>query len=1005
MMGIKMRSFHALFAVAITTLGCLYSDVSAADSIEVTDLRCEYLVNPLGIDVVKPQLSWKLESSVRGQKQSAYRLLAASSLAKLEDNIGDLWDSGKVTLDQSIHVVYDGMALRSRMQCFWKVMVWDKDGRASGWSDAAQWSMGLLKPDDWSAKWIGVTAPLKPKDVTVTKATYQTLDASVAVDVTAIVKRELAKNKPFEVHYKTLGGDPARGVVKELVVEYVHQGKPSIMRAKDFETLKWAEAPTSPYYRQSFPIDDMPERATLYVAPLGYFELYVNGQKVGDEVLAPAVSNFSKRSYYRTYDVAGYLKKGVNNLGIWMGTGWYSPGLPGVKHDSPVVRAQLELSGHGKEQLITTDTAWQTKPSERTLLGEWRWGKFGGERVDARKLDRAWWDRQKSQQGWTPAVEVDVADVPCTAQTCAGNVRLAPIAPQSVERLDKDTVLVDFGTNLTGLMEMTFRELEPGQKISMYYGDLDGRQEGQAWRAKQTRKGFAVYGQFDEFISAGAAEEQLKNVFNYHAFRYVLIEDLPYMPDKADMAALPVETEVGEVGSFTCSNDLYNRIHKMVRWTYRCLNLGGQTVDCPHRERLGYGDGQTIMDTGLFNFNAASLYAKWSQNWWDEQTEDGYVPFTAPCPHGTGGGPAWGAMCIAVPWKTYLFSNDRRLLDEGYPYMKKYMDYLSAHCEDDILQEIFPGEKWPNLGDWVPPRRAMDTTNWPDKTMRLVFNNCYRVHLLQIMQRVAGLLGKDGDAELFERHIQAAQGKIHQSFFDPKNNTYANGEQPYLIFPLKTGVTPEAARPAVFNQYVKTLLDTDKGHLNTGMIGTQIMVDYLLEQDRNDLVDTFVNKTTYPGWGYMVEQGATTCWEQWNGYYSQIHSCFPYIGGWFYRGLAGIRWDVDNPGFKHVILRPSMVESVDWVKCRYDSPYGEIRSQWKLENGSFLWDITVPVNSTATIYVPAKDVKRVNEGGNTLQQADGVTILKMEAGRAVLCVESGTYRFVSEYDRHEIDVE
>ena len=561
MMGIKMRSFHALFAVAITTLGCLYSDVSAADSIEVTDLRCEYLVNPLGIDVVKPQLSWKLESSVRGQKQSAYRLLAASSLAKLEDNIGDLWDSGKVTLDQSIHVVYDGMALRSRMQCFWKVMVWDKDGRASGWSDAAQWSMGLLKPDDWSAKWIGVTAPLKPKDVTVTKATYQTLDASVAVDVTAIVKRELAKNKPFEVHYKTLGGDPARGVVKELVVEYVHQGKPSIMRAKDFETLKWAEAPTSPYYRQSFPIDDMPERATLYVAPLGYFELYVNGQKVGDEVLAPAVSNFSKRSYYRTYDVAGYLKKGVNNLGIWMGTGWYSPGLPGVKHDSPVVRAQLELSGHGKEQLITTDTAWQTKPRERTLLGEWRWGKFGGERVDARKLDRAWWDRQKSQQGWTPAVEVDVADVPCTAQTCAGNVRLAPIAPQSVERLVKDTVLVDFGTNLTGLMEMTFRELEPGQKISMYYGDLDGRQEGQAWRAKQTRKGFAVYGQFDEFISAGAAEEQLKNVFNYHAFRYVLIEDLPYMPDKADMAALPVETEVGEVGSFTCSNDLYNRIH------------------------------------------------------------------------------------------------------------------------------------------------------------------------------------------------------------------------------------------------------------------------------------------------------------------------------------------------------------------------------------------------------------------------------------------------------------
>jgi alpha-L-rhamnosidase len=994
-----MKRARRIFPIAILTLVLFCANVSAAENVKASNLQCEYLDAPLGIDVIKPRLSWRLESGQRGQKQSAYRVLVASSRETLDKDIGDLWDSGKVESDQSIHVAYDGTALESRMQCFWKVKVWDRDGKASAWSEPALWSMGLLTPDDWSAQWIGVTAPAKAKDVTVTKAIYQTLDASVMVDVTAIVKQELSKNKPFEVHYKTLGGDPARGVVKELVVEYVREGKPGVIRAKDFETLKWSETPTSPYYRQSFRLDELPERATMYVAPLGYFELYVNGQKVGDEVLAPAVSNFSQRSYYLTYDVTKYLKKGGNSLGIWMGTGWYSPGLPGVKHDSPVVRAQLELSGNGMERTIATDTSWQTKPSERQLLGEWRWGKFGGERADARKLDTAWWDAQKSTLGWTPAVEVDVADVPCTAQTCGGNVQLASIAPQSVQRLDKDTILVDFGTNLTGLMEMTFRKLKAGQKISMYFGDLDGRDKDEAWRAKQTHKGFAIYGQFDEFISAGGAEEPFRNIFNYHAFRYVLIEGLSYVPDKADMAAVPVETEVGEVGSFACSNELYNRIHTMVRWTYRALNLGGQTVDCPHRERLGYGDGQTIMDTGLFNFDAASLYAKWSRNWWDEQTDDGHVPFTAPCPHGTGGGPAWGAMCIMVPWKTYLFSNDRRLLEEGYPYMKKYTDYLAAHCEDDILQELFPGEKWPNLGDWVPPRRGMDTTNWPDKTMRLVFNNCYRVHLLQIMQRVAELLDKEGDAEVFERDIRVAQQKIHQTFFDSKNNTYANGEQPYLIFPLKTGVTPEPLREAVFEQYVDTLLETDKGHLNTGMIGTQIMVDTLIEMNRNDLVDQFVNKTSYPGWGYMVQQGATTCWEQWNGYFSQIHSCFPYIGGWFYRGLAGIQWDPKTPGFKHVILRPAVVKSVDWVECSYVSAYGRIVSNWKLENGSFMWDIVVPANSTATVHVPAKAVKTVREGGHRLQQADGVTFLRMEAGRAVLRVASGNYRFTSKCDR------
>jgi alpha-L-rhamnosidase len=993
----RIISAAILIGALFVLTSCIETDPPNAGSIRLADLRCEYLVDPLGIDEVKPRFSWKLIDSneKRGQKQTAYRLLAASSRDKLDKNVGDLWDTGRVRSDRSIHVAYDGKELTSRMQCFWKVMVWDKDGKASDWSDPAKWTMGLLKPDDWSAQWIGLTPPLKGKDVTITKASYQTLDASIAVDVTAIVKQELAKNKPLTVDSKTFGGDPARGVVKELVVEYIHEGKPGIARAKDFETLKWIdtpESPTSPFYRQSFNVDSIPERATVYVAPLGYFELYINGQKVGDEVLAPAVSNFSKRSYYRTYDVTGYLKKGVNSLGIWMGTGWYSPGLPGVKHHSPVVRAQLEISSGDKTQVIVTDTSWQTKPSERKLLGQWKYFKFGGEQVDGRTIDKQWWQTEKSTSGWAQVVEVDPADVPCSAQTCAGNHKLAAISPHSVERLDEDTVLVDFGTNLTGLMNMTLRGLNSGQKITMYYADLDGRPEEDKWRAKQTRKDFAVFGQYDEFISAGAAVEKFENVFNYHAFRYMLIEGLGYLPQRSDMAAVPVETQVAETGTFSCSNELYNRIHKMVRWTYRCLNLAGQTVDCPHRERLGYGDGQTIMDTGLFNFDAASLYAKWSRNWWDEQKADGFVPFTAPCPHDSGGGPAWGAMCIMVPWKIYLFSNDRRLLEEGYPYMKRYLQYLNAHCKDGVLQDIFPGERWPNLGDWVPPRRGMDKIgNWPDDTSRRFFNNCYRVHLLQIMQKVAGLLGKDDDVKSFEQEITAVQKKVHQAWFDPKNNTYANGEQPYLIFPLKTGVTPDALRNAVFEKYVETLLVTDKGHLNTGMIGTQIMTDYLLEINRNDLVDTFVNKKTYPGWGYMVENGATTCWEQWNGYYSQIHSCFPYIGGWFYRGLAGIRWDLETPGFKNIILRPEPVKSVDWVKCSYDSPYGEIVSNWKMENGLFTWDITVPPNATATVYVPANQIEDVTEGG----QDAGIKFLRMENDKAVFKVGSGSYEFVA----------
>jgi len=901
-----MKTQFLTLAVLLSTIfivGCNKS------SLTIAHLTCEYLTDPLGIDETKPRLSWQLEPGQRGQKQNAFRLLVASSREKLDKNTGDLWDSEKVKTDQSVHVEYNGKPLESGMACYWKVRVWDKDGKASVWSEPAGWSMGLLKPEDWKAKWIGTPEPA-----------------------------------------------------------------------------------TSPYFRRSFYVDKIPERTRIYIAALGYFELFINGQKVGNEVLAPTVSNYSKRSYYRTYDICSYLKKGRNSLGIWMGRGWYSPGLPGVKHHSPVVRAQMELYGSDKQQIIVTDTSWKTRPSERKLLGEWRWGKFGGEQVDARNIDLNWWQEEKSTHGWVPVVEAEVADVPSTAQSCKGNTGFAHISPRTVEMLDEETVLVDFGTNLTGMMQMTFRNLKPGQKISMYYADMDGRQEAEKWRVLLGRKDFAVYGQRDEFISAGAKAETFKNVFNYHAFRYVLFEGMSYLPDTADMAAVAVETEVAETGTFSCSNEHYNSIHKMVRWTYRCLNLGGQTVDCPHRERLGYGDGQTIMDLGCFNFDAVPLYAKWSRNWWDEQGEDGFVPFTAPSPHITGGGPAWGAMCIMVPWKTYLFSNDRRLLEEGYPTMKKYIEYLNSHSEDGILRDIFPGEKWHNLGDWVPPRRGMDKTDWVEDSSRRFFNNCYRVHLLQIMQKVAGLLGEENDAKAFQQEMSFAQKKIHEAWFNPEDNTYANGEQPYLIFPLKTGITPEPLRDAVFTKYVETLMEKDKGHLNTGMIGTQIMTDYLLETDRNDLVDTYVNKKSYPGWGYMVEKGATTCWEQWNGYFSQIHSCFPYIGGWFYRGLAGIRWDPEIPGFKHVILRPGLVQSVDWVKCSYESPYGEIVSNWKLENDIFMWDISVPPNAIATVFLPGKNI---TESGLPMEDAAGPCFLKYEDGHAVFQVGSGDYSFKS----------
>jgi alpha-L-rhamnosidase len=906
-----------LLLLLVGLIGCNELETS---TLCVDNLRCEYLSDPKGIDMSEPQLSWQLKSEQRGQKQTAYRLLVASSQEKLAKDDGDLWDSGKIRSDQSRHIEYKGIALKSRTECFWKVMVWpalsgvegDNDDKPSSWSEAAYWSMGLLGKEDWSAQWIG-----SPDSV------------------------------------------------------------------------------TAPYYRQSFYLNNVPDRAPLYLASLGYFELFINGEKVGKEVLAPAVSNFSERTYYKTYDVASYLKEGKNSIGIWMGTGWYNPGYPGVVHNSPVVRAQLEISNEAGLRIVT-DTSWETKSSARSRIGAWEWGKFGGELVDGRLIDKQWWDAENSKEEWKFVVNVDAVDVPCTAQPCHNNEMLDKISPVSIEQIDDTTIVVDFGTNLTGMMNMKLYDLTSGQKITIHYADFDGRDPEEAWRigggpAMRT-KGFSTMNQRDEFISSGEKKEEFRNVFNYHGYRYAIIEGLAYLPKKEDLVAIPVETKVEEVGSFSCSNELYNDIHNMTRWTYRTLNLGGQTVDCPHRERVGYGDGQTIMDVGCFNFDASTIYNKWSQNWWDEQKKDGFVPFVAPTPHETGGGPAWGAMSIMVPWKTYLFYDDIKLLETGYPYMKKYIEYLGSHSEDGILQDIFPGEKWPNLGDWVPPGRGMDKREWVDSNSRRFFNNCYRAHLLLIMMKVGTLLGKKDDATAFSQELKITQKALHENWFNPEDTTYANGEQPYLIFPLQTGVVPEKLRDAIFDKYVHTMMVTDKGHLNTGMIGTQIMFDYLIENNRHDLIDIMVSQTTYPGWGYMIEKGATTCWEQWNGFYSQIHSCFPYIGGWFYRGLGGIQWDPENVGFKNIILRPALVKSVEWVKCNYDSQYGNIVSNWNNKANQFTWEISIPTNSTATVYIPGNNI---TESGTPVKDADEITFIKNEDGVSVYEVESGNYQFSS----------
>ncbi len=907
----------------------LLAPLAALHAADAANLRCEYQNNPLGIDVEKPQLSWVMEdggqkTEDRGRKQTAYQILVASTPELLAKDKGDLWDSGKVESDQSIHVEYAGKPLESQMRCFWKVRVWTsrtevrgqrsevgRNGDRGEWSGPAYWTMGMLKPEDppspgssgvtsWSAKWIRS----QENDVTV-----------------------------------------------------------------------------APWFRKTFELSAVPVRASVCVNIAGYAELYVNGQKVGTDVLTPAVSDHNLQVFYNTYDVTPLLKKGRNAIGLWLGRGWAG----GV----PLVRAELRADVDGKPWFLGTDASWKARVSHYRWIGGREWNNFGGERVDANANVPDWNRETFDDSSWTNAVETSAPKGEAVAQQAPLNRIGKEIPAVAVTDIGGGKLEIDFGTALTGWLRLKMPAQPKRAMVRMTFADK-----------KLPNGTYQHFNQVSEFIPTGKSGEVFQHKFNYAGFRYVVVEGLPSPPAKEDAVAMLVESDLESAGAFECSNELFNRISRVNQWTQRSLNLGGYYVDCPHRERMGYGDGQVATEGFMTSFNAYGYYRKWLCDWRLRLGADGGLPHMAPFGAG-GGGPGWPGLLAATTWRHYLYYGDRRVLEENFDAIRRYVDHLEARCKDNILRKY--GGQWDFIGDWVPPNRGMDTDNWPGPQAAELFNNCYRIYQMDLLMRMAEALGKKDEVERCQSRLAVIRPAVHAAFYDKAAGHYVIDEQAYYVMPLMTGVVPEPERAAMLKKLEQNILVKNQGHLDTGMLGTYFMMEYLRGTGRSDLVFTMFNQTAHPGWGYMLEQGATTLWEQWNGHWSHIHSCFTSPDNWFYQGLGGIMPDPAVPGFKQIIIKPNMVGDLTWVKAHHDSPYGRIVSNWKLEAGRLTMEVTVPPNTTATIFVPAKDAAGVTESGGKIGEArapalsnvEGVKFLCMENNTAVYAVGSGSYQFQS----------
>jgi len=1075
--GDQMGRLALILAVFLASI----SPVAAQDLLQPVDLRCEYRQNPLGIDTVEPRLSWILQATdprARGQMQTAYQILAASSKEQLLNDQGDLWDTGKVRSDRSIQIAYSGKPLTSRLQAWWKVRVWNDADRQSPWSHPAFWSMGLLQPQDWKGKWIGLDGgegkPLalqrahwlgSAKGGPGTRYFRRTVEVpqgdSVSDALTFLVSSGTSRlyingqgvggargvkdaistditqalrpgSNVLAVAVTPTGDDPA-GLIGAVEMEFAHadpavittdaQWSVSEAEAKGwnedgFDDSGWAAAKVLGDYgmtpwgevgwaerrvlparmlRKEFQVAEDVKRATLYVSGLGLSEAYLNGKKVGQDVLVPALSNYDKRVFYLTYDVTDRLKPGANAIGVILGNGRYF--APRLKVPTatrtfgyPKLRLQLEIEyGEGQAQQVVSDGSWKL-----TVAGPIRANnEYDGEVYDARREISGWSRAGAGDSSWQQAQEVEAPEGVLSAQMMEPIRVTETLKPVKITQPRPGAFIFDMGQNMVGWCRLTVSGPR-GTKVTLRHAErlrADGTLYLDNLRSAQAT---------DVYILRGKGTEVYQPRFSYHGFRYVEVRGFPGKPTLAAIEGEEVHDAVEQHADFATSNSLLNEIYKNIVWGTKD-NYRSIPTDCPQRdERQGWlGDRSEESRGEPYMFDVAGFYEKWVDDIADSQNEKGSVSDVSPnyWPFYFDN-VTWPSSFIIIPGHVYDQYADLRPIEKHYDGMKKWVAHMRGFLKDDLM----PRDTY---GDWCVPPESPELIHSNDparKTEGPVLGSAYFYHLLRLMARYATLLGKPEDARDFNALADRLEAAFNERVFNPATATYSNGSPTSSVLPLAFGMVPAANRQGVVEALVAKINQQNQGHIATGLIGGQWLMQVLSDNGHADVAYEIASQKTYPSWGYMVSEGATTIWELWNGNTANpamnSGNHLMLVGDlvtWFYENLAGIRPDPEQPGFKHIILRPTPAGDLTFVKASHRSPYGEISSAWKRDGGRFTWDATVPPNTTATVYVPARDAASVEESGQPASRAPGVRYVRMEKGAAVYEVGSGGYHFESSW--------
>lgn len=947
-----MNKFRNLTLILLVNVLILFScQQEKGEALIPGDLTCEFLVNPLAVDAEQPRLSWIniAAPGERGQHQTAYEIQVASSQQLLEEDQPDVWDSQKVKSDQSFLVNYAGDNLQSTNTYWWRVKVWNAQNVASEWSEPAYWGMGFLDESEWNAKWIGAPwqgeEPL-PDPVRIRAPTFN------------------SENRPQ--------GGGASGNANPAP-----QPEPQV-------------APPAPLLRKEFNVNKEVAEAKAFVTGMGYFEFYVNGEKVGDDVLVPnetmygerpgletdrvpIENNFTEyRVMYLCYDITDMLNQGANAMGAILGNGFYNAPITWTaSYGSPRFIGQIYVKyTDGTEDVIISDESW--KADKSAIVTD---QVYDGEHYDAR-LEQPGWDTAGfDDSGWEQVALRNAPGGIMKAQTAEPDRVMERLEPVSIEKIEDGHYLVDFGQEISGWLHISDVVGDPGQTIDIRYISNNGTSETTGSNSYTLR---------------GDGPESYAARFTWFVFRFAELTNWPGELDASQLKGEAVYTKVATTGKFEASNALLNQINQ-IWWRSQTDNMhGGIASDCPNRERSPYtGDGQVACVTVMHNFDAKSFYNKWIQDIVGAQNpETGYVPNGAPWEPGCGGGVAWGAAINIMPWEFYMQYGDLDILKDSYEGMKGYIRYMMQWVHDNgvmYAQKTGPdgGQpiRWLNLGDWSQP------FDLPPDSLVHTF---YLWRCADFTANAAKALGNDAEAEEYAAIAEKTKEAFNTVFYDEENGTYGpNGGN---IFALTMGVPEE--QEARVRAALRADIAARDGHLDTGIFGTQFFFEALADHGMQDLAYAAMNKTTQPSYGWWVENGNTTSWEGWDSPGSGNH---PMFGGglvWLYRKLAGMNADINNPGYKNIIFRPQPVDDLDYVTYSNITPYGEAGIRWENQGATFGMDVTVPVGSTATVYVPAENADNVMESGSAITRGtDNIDYVGMEDGYAVYNVSSGIYNF------------